>query len=192
MAAAGGAELTWEQHDGLADIRLDSRLPAGQTTTLRMQIHGRPDIFFAYLDSAFNPLDISIQEGNIFILGFKSAIFTRPYTVLLPGVRWLPASGADVGRGDPHGRPVDFFDVDLTVEVPQGMLVAGPGKRRPAEGAAAGGEPFGGSFPDREALMWEIASLDEEFETKAPPSDTEREAYRRRRSELLRRIRALR
>jgi len=137
-----GGPLSFESADGLLDVQLDRPLAAGQETTLQLQVEGVPDWTFAYLDSVVDPLAVNIRDGNIFILGFRPAIFDDDYVVLLPGARWLPASGAEIGRGDPDGRPFDFFEIDLTVDVPDETLVAGPGRRREAEGAEDGRARF--------------------------------------------------
>jgi len=127
VAGPGGSALSFEQDSGLFEIDLGAALPAGSETTVDLEIEGFPDQWFAYLDSSFEPFELSIREGNIFILGFYNQIFTGRYAALLPGTRWLPATGADVGRGDPAIRPADYFDVDLTVEVPRPGAPAGRG-----------------------------------------------------------------
>jgi len=139
---AGGSALTYTQEDGLLDIQLSRPLQPGEQTSLQLQAEGVPDAWFAYLESAFEPFALNIKEGNIFILGFMSLIFDSDYTVLLPGIRWLPAAGPEVGRGDPSRRPRDFFEIDLTVEVPDTLLVAGPGRRQDVDGAAPGARRF--------------------------------------------------
>lgn len=55
-------------------------------------------------------------------------MFHNQHVALMPAVRWLPAPGANVRRGA-DGLRQDFFELDLTVTVPEGWLVAGPGKR---------------------------------------------------------------
>src|SRR5690606_37886293 len=75
------------------------------------------------------------------LLGTDVGIFADGYAALTPGLRWLPASGVDVGRDDPRMRPVDFFRAALDVEVPAQWLVAGPGKRTEVA-AAAGRKTF--------------------------------------------------
>ena len=72
------------------------------------------------------------------LLGFDPIIFDRRYVALMPGVRWLPTSGAEVGRGNPEVHPTDFYHLDLTVDLPEGWLVAGPGKRHDAEPSGSG------------------------------------------------------
>jgi hypothetical protein len=57
-------------------------------------------------------------------------------------------------------------------------------------GARAGGGGGGSAAADRQALLMEVARLDEAFEALADPTDDERAAYERRRAELLAELRA--
>ena len=52
----------------------------------------------------------------------------------MPGLRWLPASGSEKGRDDQRTREVDFFDLNLKVDLPKGWLASGPGLRHKMEG----------------------------------------------------------
>ena len=63
------------------------------------------------------------------VLGSERGIFESRYVALMPGIRWLPAAGVDVGRDDHRKRRRDYFNLDLEVEVPAAWTVAGPGKR---------------------------------------------------------------
>jgi hypothetical protein len=131
---AQGSALEFEQRDGLLDIRLARPLEPGRETTIALSVEGSPDSRFAYLEAAFDPLELNIREGNIFILGFESLIYESRFAALLPGTRWLPTAGAEIGRGDPEVRPADFFNLDVTVRVPEDWLVAGPGRREEVPG----------------------------------------------------------
>jgi hypothetical protein len=75
-----------------------------------------------------------------------------------------------------------------------GLFILRPGGgvgRAPHDGRPghAGG---GAATRDRDALLWDVALLDEEFEARPTYTDGERKEYARHRAELLRRIRALR
>jgi hypothetical protein len=77
-----------------------------------------------------NPLEITPTEAQVIILGYEPRIWDRRYVALLPGTRWLPASGPE-GAG-PEGaatRPPDYHELELSVELPAGWLAAGPGRR---------------------------------------------------------------
>jgi hypothetical protein len=97
---------------------------------LRLRYSGRPNTTFGYLDSSLQLETVTLTEAQVGILGYERGIFDRRYAALVPGIRWLPAAGADVGRDDPRKRRTDYFRVALDVEVPAGWLAAGPGKRQ--------------------------------------------------------------
>jgi len=150
---AGGESLDFVHADGLLEITLPGGLAPGAETTVTLVAEGLPDPRFAYLDAALDPLEIVPIEAQVIILGYEPYLYEKKHVSLMPGVRWLPASGPEAGRGDSRERPADFYEIDLTVDVPEGWLVAGPGMRRPAESAAASGrERFrfapGGFVPD--------------------------------------------
>jgi ABC-type transport system involved in multi-copper enzyme maturation permease subunit len=138
LREAGGGELSFEHADGLLDIKLARFLAPGEEVTVEIALEGEPHLWYGYLDAAFDPLSINMRDGNVFMLGFLNYINDPRFVALMPATRWLPATGADIGRGDPKVHPADFFDVDMTVELPEGWLVAGPGRRQEADGAAGG------------------------------------------------------
>jgi len=126
----GGSDLVHSHRDGLLEVRLAQPLQPGEALELEMSIRGRPDLRFGYLDSSLILQSLTLRDASVFLLGDLRGVFDRRYAALMPGIRWLPAPGADVGRDDPRRRAPDFFDVDLEVEVPRGFLVAGPGRRQ--------------------------------------------------------------
>jgi len=139
---ASGRPLAFTHENGLLDIVLPESLPPGEETTVHLSIEGVPDNRFAYLESAINPDRLRPNSedggGTIRQLGIESALFDDRFVALMPGVCWLPSSGTEIGRNDPRTRPVDFFTVDLTVDLPGGWLAAGPGRRRNVEGNVEG------------------------------------------------------
>jgi hypothetical protein len=90
---------------------------------------GHPNVLFGYLDSAIQSETLSVYGQQITLLGQERGIFDSRYVALMPGIRWLPAAGVDVGRGDSRKRGADYFKLALDVGVPASWLVAGPGKR---------------------------------------------------------------
>ncbi|HKQ60915.1 MAG TPA: hypothetical protein VJS92_06470 [Candidatus Polarisedimenticolaceae bacterium] len=166
--SAAGQRLEFQAHEGLLEVRLPARLEPGAETTLHLEAAGEPDPFFAYLDAVFEPLTASVRDGNVFLLGFEPSIYRSGYIALLPGIRWLPNTGAEIGRDDPLVRPTDFYTIDLNVELPAGWLVAGPGRRQPASGAAAGHERFRfappGPVPDVALIAGRFVSRSIEIE----------------------------
>jgi ABC-type transport system involved in multi-copper enzyme maturation permease subunit len=129
VTTTDGRQLTFQHQNGLLEIELAAPLWANTETTLQISASGLPDIRFGYLDAAVVPEGITSYETQIFILGGLRGLFDPRYVALMPGIRWLPATGADVGRSDPRSRGRDFFDVDLKVSLPEGWLAAGPGRR---------------------------------------------------------------
>ncbi len=126
-----GRELAFSHRHGLLEVNLGDPLPAGETTSLMMTLGGRPELAFAFLDGAIHPMRLDIVDAIIFMLGVEPAIFERRFVTLMPAIRWLPAPGPEIGR------TADFFRLDLSVDLPQGWLAAGPGRRREVDGAAA-------------------------------------------------------
>ena len=130
VSTADGGTLSAEHADGLLDIALNRALAPGERTSLRLRYAGRPNTAFGYLDSTLKLETVTAVEAQIGILGYERGIFERRYVALVPGIRWLPAAGADVGRDDPRTRRTDYFRVALDVELPSTWLAAGPGKRQ--------------------------------------------------------------
>ena len=129
VATAAGQPLTAVHADGLLDIALERPLAPGEQLTLELRYGGSPNQLFGYLDSAIQVEKLNMNEAQIGLLGYERAIFDRRYIALMPAIRWLPASGVDVGRDDPRTRLPDYVQVELEVELPEGWLAAGPGRR---------------------------------------------------------------
>ena len=113
--------------------KLEIDVPAGtsEEVVLSLLAHGVPDPDFGYLDSVAHGDEQNLAGSQLHLLGAQTSVFTPGFVALMPGARWLPGPGAAFANDDntpPHG---DFFEIDLLVEVPQGWLVAGPGRRRP-------------------------------------------------------------
>ncbi len=147
VAEATGGELEFTHEDGLLDIRLPSTLQPGQEISLGVLARGQPSRGFAFLDAFASPYDIKASKANIYLLGFEPLTFTGDFVALLPGASWLPAPGSEVGRDDARKRPRDFFTLDLGVDLPEGWLVAGPGRRRDGDPAPEGMASFRFSPP---------------------------------------------
>ncbi|MEX2467183.1 MAG: hypothetical protein WD995_09745 [Gemmatimonadota bacterium] len=107
-------------------------------------------------------------------------------------------SGVDVGPGQvlvveseqAGDLPVEW----ITVLVGLALALAAVFVLRSRDGLATAGGPEIGEGPtaaqSRQALLVEVARLDEAFESNSTPSDQERAAYEARRDELLRRLRS--
>jgi ABC-type transport system involved in multi-copper enzyme maturation permease subunit len=130
VSTVGGGALDAAHADGLLEIALERALAPGERTSLRLRYGGRPNTAFGYLDSTLELETVTLNEAQVGILGYERGIFDRRYVALVPGIRWLPATGADVGRDDARTRRTDYFRIALDVELPSTWLAAGPGKRQ--------------------------------------------------------------
>ena len=146
---ASGAALPFSHDNGLLDIDLGSTPPSGQATGVRVRAHGRPDLRFAYLDSAVDFSTVEWQDAQIAILGNLNGFVERDYVALPSSIAWLPRPGASVGAEDPRQRPRDFFELDLNVRTPSGWTVAGPGKAE----RTGDGQRFAPSGPVSEVVL---------------------------------------
>jgi len=126
--AANGSPLNFTHEDGLLEIDLGAPLGPDGTAVLTLVAEGEPDPWFSYIDAVMNPFLQKNSEAQIVFLGYKPFIWDKRYVALMPGVRWLPATGPDVDRGSDK-NPVDYFEIDLTFELPAEWLAAGPGRR---------------------------------------------------------------
>lgn len=127
-----GAQPRFRHANGLLSVEQSASLPAGSKATLALRATGVPDPRFAYLDSAVDWW-VEPRGNGILSLGTEAGIFETSYVALMPGLHWLPVPGTNVTVPQPH-----LSAMDLTVEVPDGWLVAGPGRRE----ASGGGSRF--------------------------------------------------
>lgn len=125
----GGVSATYQHDMGVLTIEPPAPLAAGDAIGIGILANGVPDPRFAYLDSAIDNSAAPTREARVNTLGTVASIFQHDYVALMPGIRWLPSAGSILGDGDPDRRPRDFFSLDIDVEVPEGWLIAGPGRR---------------------------------------------------------------
>jgi hypothetical protein len=134
----GGREIPFTHRDGLLELELRPPLASGETMAAAIAASGRPDDRFAYIDAPRQILELTPWQAQLALLGVRPLIFHPRHVALMPGARWLPTPGSETGRDDPRARPADFFELDLTVELPRGFLAAGPGPREEGRGGAEG------------------------------------------------------
>ena len=129
-ALLDGQPVTHRHELGLLLVEPARPLAAASELVLSVVASGSPNSWFGHLDAVVEPWAQTGQDNQIQVLGTESVVFEDDYAALLPGARWLPHPGGNVTPAvhGPHRR--DFFDLDLTVEVPEGWLVAGPGLRQ--------------------------------------------------------------
>ncbi|MXY51123.1 MAG: hypothetical protein F4Y86_01135 [Gammaproteobacteria bacterium] len=114
---------------GLLLVEPSRPLAAASEHVLSVVASGTPNSWFGYLDAVVEPWKQTGQDNQIQVLGTESMVFEDEYAALLPGARWLPHPGGNVTPAVYGTHRRDTFDLDLTVEVPDGWLVAGPGLR---------------------------------------------------------------
>jgi len=118
-------EATPFSHElGLLNVELPEPLAAGSSATLILQAKGLPDADFAYLDSTID-WRVKTSRNQLLRLGTSAGIFAARYVALMPALRWLPVPGPNLDGAARGNLPT----IDLSVAVPDGWLVAGPGRR---------------------------------------------------------------
>ena len=156
--------IAFTHENGLLEVSLPQPLGSGEETTIHLLIQGVPDNDFAFLESAFNIMTTKNQgTQDVGLLGIDPGVFRNDFIALMPGLRWLPASGPEKGRDDPRTRSVDFFNVDLKVDLPGGWLAAGPGRRHKV---AENGDGVSFRFSPP-APVPEVALIASRFESRA-------------------------
>jgi ABC-type transport system involved in multi-copper enzyme maturation permease subunit len=129
---SSGKPLSYKHENGILDITMPETLSQGKETMITLKTEGVPDKHFAYLKSAVNPLTLKSKDSNTTLLGNENYVFDKKFVALMPAIRWLPLSGVENSMENQQNNRVDFFNLDLTVGVPKGWLVAGPGRRTKA------------------------------------------------------------
>ena len=120
-----GRTVPYSHDQGLLTLELGAADSSGEVL-VSVQASGLPDPGFAYLDEALDGWGL-FAGSQMHLLGRRSAIFEESFVALTPAIHWLPTLEANLDRD----AALDFFNVDLTVEVPEGWTVAGPGVRTP-------------------------------------------------------------
>ena len=110
---------------GLLTVELPAPLAAGSPVTVALRAKGLPDTEFAYFDSGLD-WRLKTSRNQILRLGTSAGIFASRYVALMPALRWVPVPGPNLDGASRGNLPT----IDLAVAVPDGWLVAGPGRRR--------------------------------------------------------------
>ena len=124
-----GVAVDYRHELGLLTLTPAQTLPPGAPYTLTVRASGAPEPLFGYLDNAVEPLLLTGNDNTLLLLGTDVAIFNRRHVALMPAARWMPYPGANVEPAANSPSRHDYFDLDLEVVVPEGWLVAGPGRR---------------------------------------------------------------
>ena len=157
-----GSNASFTHDDGLLDVELPNDLNVGEQATIELTAAGELNRWFAYLDAAKSPYTQRLLEAQIIFLGSDAMIWDKRYVALMPGSYWLPQPGPDVARGTEE-NPVDFYEIDLTVQGPDDWRFAGPGRREDLGGGKARFAP-GAPLP-------EVCLIGSDFESAAVEID---------------------
>ena len=123
-------DATYRFKDGLISVVTSTEPPTGASFLLRLDATGVPNPSFSYLDASKDVGKAVGMDGSLAAFGINGSLFQSDYVALMSGVRWLPQAGPYTSSwAGPH-RPMDFFKLDLEVELPKHWLVAGPGTRK--------------------------------------------------------------
>ena len=144
-----GNQVPFEHDAGILRVEAPR---TGTDVRLAIKAAGVPDARFAYLDSAIDVHRV-VGSNPLRGLGTEASLFDRRYVALTPGVHWLPEPmAATTGSVAPAQQ---FRAVDITVSVPAGWLVAGPGRRQVVEAGVFRFQP--------EVAVTEVALLASRF-----------------------------
>lgn len=119
-----GQDAAYQHEAGVLSVTPPAPVTA-KTVVITVRAVGVPDPRFGYLDSAVRPTDEAVLGIPLVLLGDEASIFDEHFVALMPGVHWLPASGASFGADD---RAPDYRSIDLEVHAPSHWHVAGPGR----------------------------------------------------------------
>ena len=125
-----GQAAPHRHEDGLLHVAAPAAL-ASTHATLQVVASGLPDARFAYLDGVVDPLALGVAGGHYRILGTEPMVFSDDYAVLLAGLKWLLAPGANLHRVAP-----DFHDLDLQLDMPADWHAVAPGQRESVDAHA--------------------------------------------------------
>lgn len=124
-----GRETTFEFENGLLAVETTQAASTQEKLQIHLVAEGVPNARFAYLDEAIDlQHDWNVNSTFTRALGHESSLFRRQYVALMSASKWLPMLGVAVNEDLTEDRPRDFFDVDLTVAVPNSWTIAAPDK----------------------------------------------------------------
>lgn len=120
-----GKDAAYEHEAGILFVSPHVPVTGDTPVILSVRAVGVPDPGFGYLDSAVRATDEAVLGIPLVLLGDEASIYDEDFVALMPGVHWLPSSGANYGADD---RAPDYRTVDLEVHAPAHWHIAGPGR----------------------------------------------------------------
>lgn len=149
--------------NGLLLVQRSTSLRQETTPVLNVRAKGDLNTDFTYLESRSEPrLSLDEIETRLVAYGTHASINHRNFVALMPAVAWYPMPGNHLYRDPTQGRPRDFYKVDLSVSVPNGWLVGGPGKANPESQRGANEFRFTPKSP-----LHQVALFASEFERRS-------------------------
>ncbi|MCY3884471.1 MAG: hypothetical protein OXG24_06080 [Gammaproteobacteria bacterium] len=124
-----GRETAFEFERGLLAVKKQLTEDTPDVLLICLKAEGIPDARFAYLDQAISfQHDWNVGSTLTRGLGHQSSLFHRKYVALMPSTKWLPSLGVAVHEDLTERQPKDFFNIDLSVTVPNSWSIAAPHK----------------------------------------------------------------
>lgn len=120
-----GQDAAYQHEAGVLVVAPPKPVTAETPVAMAVRAAGVPDPRFAYLDSAVRATDEAVLGIPLVLLGDEASIFDTDFVALMPGVHWMPSSGANVGADD---RAPDYRTINLEVHAPSHWHIAGPGR----------------------------------------------------------------
>ena len=125
----GFAVRDYKFEHGLLLINESKHYSLGSNVELEITASGIPNNQFEYFDSAIDLYSSTMYDSPMLrLLGEHSLIFDGDFVALISSSAWYPQAGPHIHRDRTSRKPIDFFAIDVEVEVPENWMVAGPGK----------------------------------------------------------------
>lgn len=120
-------EIEFTHSMGILELHSDALMNPDVQNLISFEVTGVPDHRFAYLDSGLHAPDESFWNSQLHVLGNKASIFDDSYVALMPGAVWLPRFGANVTVVPEEETPRDFFNLNVSVQIPTMWTLVGTG-----------------------------------------------------------------
>lgn len=120
-----GDDAAYDHDAGILVVSPPAPVTRETPVMVSVRAVGVPDPRFGYIDSAVRATDEAVLGIPLVLLGDEASIYDEDFVALMPGVHWLPSTGANFGAGE---RAPDYRTIDLEVRAPSHWHVAGPGR----------------------------------------------------------------
>ena len=114
---------------GVLTIETNGDQSLEEVMNVRVMAKGDPNINFAYLGGdLIQSTVVPMNKTRLIGFGTHASINHANYVALLPSIGWYPKFGSHFSTYVDDKQPLDYFDIDLIVSVPESWFVGGPGK----------------------------------------------------------------